>query len=233
MSNKGFQVLKWLEGNVHQVYLDHAGYATMCMGIRTEKPVGEKISAAQCKAHNLRSWNEYKSFVESKVKRADVRNHQIDAFTILCYNIGKSGFAKSSALRAFNANKPDYLVAANMQKWNKITVNGSKQIDPILVKRRALEAAMFQSSVYANKAASNLIKGAPRPVAPDSEGFMGILGKAKTSWGGYSVGASGAIQLFSDKIHPLTINLLAVALIGLGIWFVYNRIRDAQLGEHF
>ena len=232
MSDKGFRVLKWLEGNVNQVYLDHAGYPTKCMGIRTDLPVGTKIPVKECEKENTEMWNEYCAYVQSQITR-NASENQIDAFTILCYNIGKSGFAKSSALRAFNKNAPDYLVAANMQKWNKITVNGRKKVDTILTKRRAVEAAMFQSSIYATKIASEQAMRAPKPVSPDSEGFKSILGKSKTSWGGYGVGATGAIQLFSDKIHPITINIVAAALIGLGIWFVYNRIRDAQLGEHF
>ena len=185
MDSKGFQMFLWLEGNRTTVYKDHAGYPTVCAGFRTNEKVGTKYTKSRCEQINKNTWNQYRDHVESVVKKP-IATHELDAFTLLTINIGRSAFSNSSALKMFNSGKKD-LVPYQMSRWKHITVNGSKQVDPILVTRRSIESAMFASSIYASRSTAYAAQDAPRPVSPDSKGFKELfaeVGKWKTTWGG-------------------------------------------------
>lgn len=45
-------------------------------------------------------------------------DHQFDAFVSVAHNVGV-GFAKSTAIRQFNARASDSIVAASIRMWNK------------------------------------------------------------------------------------------------------------------
>lgn len=67
------------------------------------------------------------------------------ALASLAYNIGSTAFAGSTLVRLLNQG--DYEGAAEQfAVWNKITVNGAKQTDPVLVARRVRETSLFRSA---------------------------------------------------------------------------------------
>ena len=69
--------------------------------------------------------------------------NQFDALVLLVFNIGITAFRASTLLRCLqNGDKAG--AAAQFLVWNKITVNGKKQICKGLVNRRQAEMRMFQ-----------------------------------------------------------------------------------------
>ena len=79
---------------------------------------------------------------------ADINENELGAFTSLAYNIGPTGFRKSSALRHFNAGDKDR-VPKSMRMWNKA---GGKVVKG-LVNRREAEVDLFLSPVIESKPA--------------------------------------------------------------------------------
>ena len=229
----GYKVYLWLEGNVTRVYADEAGYNTVCAGIRTNDPVGTKYTNDQCENLNKQTWDDYQSFVRSKVLQP-ITDHELDAFTLLSINIGKQGFSGSTALRMFNQNNKE-LVPYHMQRWNKITENGVKRVSRVLTTRRSIESAIFVSALYAKKADVLLAQKAPSPVSPDVHGMKDLFSQVKrwkTTWGGIGTSGLGVLGMMSEKIHPWLLNGVLAGIFFLGFFFVFNRIRDYKIGEH-
>ena len=79
---------------------------------------------------------------------ADINENELGAFTSLAYNIGPTGFRKSSALRHFNAGNKDR-VPKSMRMWNKA---GGKVVKG-LVNRREAEVDLFLTPVIESKPA--------------------------------------------------------------------------------
>lgn len=228
---RGMQILEWLEGNIYQVYADPIGHATECMGIRTNAPLGTKRDKAYCDTRNFEEYTKYENFVRS-VLRVDQTEHQVEALILLCYNIGRSAFNSSTLLRMINRGKPAHQVVGQFHRWNKVTINGRKSENRILTKRRTIEAAIYLSNFYADEVACADCRAAPRPHRPDTEGLLALIRNSKTAWSGGSLSLLGATTPFIEKIHPLTINIVALTLFVSGVWFIYNRYKDEQNGEH-
>jgi lysozyme len=69
-------------------------------------------------------------------------DNQFSALLSLGYNIGMANLGGSSALRLANEGSFDAVPAA-IALWNKITVNGAKQLNRGLIGRRAAECALW------------------------------------------------------------------------------------------
>ena len=229
----GYKLYIWLEGNVKQVYKDQVGHPTVCAGIRTNDPVGKKYTAEKCESLNQSTWADYRNYVESECKQP-IKEHELDALTLLCINIGKGAFRHSTVLRVFNENKKQ-LVPYQMQRWTKVTENGVTRESQVLITRRAIEAAVFVSAIYAKKSDALVKRKPPRPVSPDVKGMKNLIAEAKkwkTTWGGLGTSGLGVLGLMSEKIHPLLLNGVLAGIFFLGFFFVFNRIRDWRIGEH-
>lgn len=68
---------------------------------------------------------------------------QFDALVSLVFNIGAGQFGSSTLLRRLNDTPPDYAgAAAEFPRW----IHAGSKVLPGLVKRRALERAMFEGA---------------------------------------------------------------------------------------
>lgn len=86
-------------------------------------------------------------FEEAVAKLAPRANaNQFSALVSFAFNLGDANLRHSSLLARLNAGDPEG-AAREFAKWVWATVEGRKVVLPGLVKRRAAEAALFQTAV--------------------------------------------------------------------------------------
>ena len=145
LSSNGFRLLGELEGIVLKPYRDSVGIPTIGIG-STYYEDGTKVRMADKPITTERAIqlakNVVKSF-EAKVNEVillPMTQNQFDAMVLLCYNIGKSGFARSSVVRHFNLGNIQR-AADSFLLWNKA---GGRVVQG-LVNRRNKERSLFLS----------------------------------------------------------------------------------------
>ena len=143
LSDNGFNLLAELEGVVLHPYKDSAGIPTIGIG-STYYEDGTKVTMKDKAITKERAIqlakNVVKSF-EARVNKSIVvpmTQNQFDAMVLLCYNIGESGFARSSVVKNFNAGNLQK-AADSFLLWNKAGGVVSKG----LTNRREKERELF------------------------------------------------------------------------------------------
>ena len=146
LSANGFKLLGELEGIVLRPYRDSVGIPTIGIG-STYYEDGTKVKMSDKAITKERAIqlakNVVKSF-EAQVNKSilpTMVQNQFDAMVLLCYNIGESGFARSSVVRNFNAGNIQK-AADSFLLWNKA---GGKVVKG-LVNRRNIERTLFLST---------------------------------------------------------------------------------------
>lgn len=139
VSEKCIQMLKHYEGYRSQAYICPAGVWTI--GYGTTKGVKKGCKITMALADSLLR-QDVKTFEDNlnRVIRTDVKLTQemFDSLVSLSYNIGIGAFNGSTCLKRLNEG--DFTGAFEaFQWWNKITVNGVKQISGGLKNRRTKE----------------------------------------------------------------------------------------------
>lgn len=152
-------LIKQFEGLRLAAYLDAAdppvwtiGYGTTAAaGVGIEPKAGMYITQAEAEMYLRRGVEKFAAQIAPMITRP-INENEFGAFVSLAYNIGPSAFARSSALRHFNAG--DKAAAADaILMWNRaagVVLKG-------LVRRRAAERDLFLTPVVVPK---------PRPAAP-------------------------------------------------------------------
>lgn len=148
LSTNGFNLLAELEGVVLHPYKDSVGIPTIGIG-STYYEDGTKVTMKDKAITKERAIqlakNVVKSF-EARVNKSIVvpmTQNQFDAMVLLCYNIGESGFARSSVVRNFNAGNLQK-AADSFLLWNKAGGKVSKG----LTNRRQKERNLFLTTSF-------------------------------------------------------------------------------------
>ena len=176
INQTGIDLIKRFEGLRLDAYQDVAGIWTIGYGhIKTAKP-GMKITEQQAEALLRDDLKDAEKGVQSPVK-VDLSDNEYSALVSLVFNIGRTAFGKSTAVKALNRN--DRMAAADaIELWNKSSVGGKKVVIPGLVARRAAEKALFlapsAAEVLASATAPVPAKG---PTAPPAQ--TKVAGKVK------------------------------------------------------
>lgn len=169
---------------------------------------GQTITVAQAEAFFDEDVAWATAFVNKAVK-VPLTQHQFDALTSWVFNVGEGNASGSTLLRKLNAK--DYEGAARQfLVWNKQkgkVMNG-------LVKRRAEEMAYFMTTDTQEE-----IVSVPDAVAP-----LKNLTTSKEALGGLLVAVFGSALPLVGKHHVELLGAIAVALVGLGVMFLANRI---------
>jgi GH24 family phage-related lysozyme (muramidase) len=76
-----------------------------------------------------------------RVVNVPISTNQRDSLLSFIYNIGGSGFLNSTLLQKINQKRPKSETAAEFDRW----IYSDGAINPVLVKRRKLEKALFLS----------------------------------------------------------------------------------------
>ena len=143
LSDNGFRLLGELEGIVLRPYKDSAGIPTIGIG-STYYEDGTKVTMKDKAITKERAIQLAKNMVkpfEARVNKSIIvpmTQNQFDAMVLLCYNIGGSGFARSSVVKNFNAGNLQK-AADSFLLWNKAGGVVSKG----LTNRREEERELF------------------------------------------------------------------------------------------
>lgn len=141
LSENGFKFLKTQEGEVLHGYLDSVGKLTVGVGhlvlpgepYRLNKPITADESTRLLRQDVRR----FENCVNNAVT-VPLTQNQFDALVSLAFNIGESGFRKSSVLRKLN-QKDYHGAAAAFLLWNKAGGRVSKGLSS----RRQREKELF------------------------------------------------------------------------------------------
>lgn len=150
LSQKGVDLIKEFEGFELEAYKDGAGIWTIGYGtIQYEdgSPIkkGDAITKARAEQLMVKDLNKFVEVVNALVRPQVLGQNKFDALVSLCYNIGASGFGKSTALKLVLADPSDPHIADAFKMWAKITVNGILVNSPGLLNRRTKEAEYYFS----------------------------------------------------------------------------------------
>ena len=143
LSDNGFRLLGELEGIVLRPYKDSVGIPTIGIG-STYYEDGTKVKMTDKAITKERAIQLAKNVVKSFEEQVNksillpMTQNQFDAMVLLCYNIGTSGFARSSVVRYFNQGNLQK-AADSFLLWNKA---GGKVVKG-LTNRRNIERALF------------------------------------------------------------------------------------------
>ena len=143
LSDNGFNILGELEGIVLRPYKDSVGIPTIGIG-STYYEDGTKVKMTDKAITKERAIQLAKNVVKSFEQQVNksillpMTQNQFDAMVLLCYNIGKSGFARSSVVRHFNEGNLQK-AADSFLLWNKA---GGKELRG-LTNRRKKERELF------------------------------------------------------------------------------------------
>lgn len=154
ISDRASEAIRRHEGLRLDAYLCPAGVLTIGYGHTGAVKPKQKITEDDA----MTLFGQDIAVFEEGVAELVTRPHQqgaFDAFVSLAFNIGLAAFARSTALRRYNAG--DVAGAAEaLQWWNKARVNG--QLRPLrgLTKRRAEEADWLLEEIEAD------VQDAPR-----------------------------------------------------------------------
>ena len=132
------------------------GYGTTGRaGVGIDPKAGMVITEAEAEYYLEKAMADFAAKIRGSIT-APINENEFGAFVSLAYNIGPSGFKKSSALRHFNAGDKDR-AAVSIHLWNKA---GGKVLAG-LVRRRKAEVALFKTPVDESVAVKPKVRTKP------------------------------------------------------------------------
>ena len=142
ISEEGKQLIMKFEGCRLEPYRCSANVLTIGYGHTRTVVEGQNWSQDHAEEMLSNDLQEFEGYINNLVK-VPVQQNMFDALVAWCFNIGPANAKSSSAIRLLNEGKYDE-VPASMRLWNKITVDGQKQVSEGLVRRREAESLLFE-----------------------------------------------------------------------------------------
>lgn len=210
ISDKGLDIIKEFEGyaralpngdcTAYQSRLSSGALdvPTIGWGCTDGVYMGMVWTRAQAEEGLRREVTRFENAVTNGVKFIPSQN-QFDALVSFAYNVGEGGLARSSVLAY--ANQGEFKKAADaFALWNR----AGGQVEPGLVKRRALEAALFLRTDGASEPHIRVDEPKPQtidvPVQPSTR-----LLKSHTMWAGAGAAIAGAATAINSMMYGPTI----------------------------
>jgi lysozyme len=136
----GLAALIGREARKLRAYLDSVGIWSIGIGhtAAAGAPIpyrGLTITRAECDAIFARDIIQYEDAVRRVVK-VELADHQFDALSSICYNIGSGGLAGSSFVKLINASASPAVIRAAILAWRKPAE---------IISRRTAEADQFST----------------------------------------------------------------------------------------
>lgn len=158
----------------------------------------------------------------NRLVKVGLTQNQFDALVSLTFNIGETAFGRSTLLKKLNAG--DYDGAADeFPKWKY----QSGKVLKGLVRRRSEEMEYFLTPSVnepsPNFLAENGANGTLKSLSKSKEIIAGV-GAAVT-------GVFGGLATLTPEVQDKLSTALIVALVGFGLYVVYNRISARSRGE--
>lgn len=143
LSSAGLEIIKQFEGFSAKPYPDHKGYSIGYGHLIKEGEVLELLSIDEATALLLQDVEWAEQAVRTAVS-VDLDQNEFDALVSLAFNIGAGAFKKSTLVKKLNSG--DFEGAAEQfAVWNR----ASGAVNTALVRRRAIEADLFNTEVTA------------------------------------------------------------------------------------
>lgn len=228
VSAEGIAFLKREEGCILRPYRDVAGVPTIGFG-QTHYADGRRVTMddralTQEEAETL--FRSVLSTYERGVSDAlmvNVAQHQFDALVSLAYNIGIPNFHNSTLLRKLNQG--DFAkAAAHFADW-KMGGRPRREI-PVLVARRAREAALFTRNMPPAEGAMPQEVGSTRELSWSTE----LRNQAITVVTGIGGVLAPFVPFFQDVVRaaPYVIPGVIVVIAVVGIYLAVRRNREGR-----
>lgn len=225
LTRAGLDLIKEREGLRLEAYRCQAGVLTIgyghtsLAGTPLVKP-GMKITVQEAERILARDLVKYEEAVQRCVT-VDLTPNQYSALVSLCYNIGEGNFAKSTVVKRVNAN--DFQGAAKaFAMWNK----ADGKVSSGLVKRRAMEAALFLSDVDEEVSPSANVSSSQRPMLLSTTNISAGLSAVA---GGTAAGAQ-IVQNVRSIGDALPWVIVALVVVGASLWIINERRKKAEVG---
>lgn len=148
LNDKTLNLVKEFEGWSSCAYFDVAGKLTIGYG-HLIKP-GEPLNKDSCITKEFGQYilimdlfNATKC-IERSVS-APLTDNQLGALSSWAFNVGCGAATNSTLVKKLNAGSQANEICDELRRWNKITINGTKQVSPGLVKRREGECTLYKT----------------------------------------------------------------------------------------
>ncbi len=156
MSGIGLEALIGRESRRLKAYLDSVGIWTIGIGhtAAAGAPIpyrGLIISREECDAIFARDLVQYEDAVRRAIK-IDLADHQFDALSSICFNIGVGGFAGATFVKRINERATSVQIRAAILAWRKPAE---------IVSRRTAEADQFATPYSARLPKARSTDAAP------------------------------------------------------------------------
>lgn len=212
------------EGLRLKAYRCPAGVPTLARGRTRGVKMGDTCTQAQADAWFVEDLTEFTDGVQRVLKR-DASDSELGAMVSLAYNIGLSGFSRSTVLKRHNEGDRQSAARA-FALWNKSRINGVLQVVDGLTSRRAREAALYLSDdsqpMPQEVEPESSLKKSPIAQASTAAALATVLGTLSEST---ETGQAVALAL---GIQPVYGVLLAV--LWSGAVSLYQRIKQRKEG---
>jgi lysozyme len=136
---QGIELIRHFEGCRFDAYLCPAGVWTIGYGHTADVKEGDSIDQEAAEAFLIEDLETFEQAV-TRLVEVPLTQQQFDALVSWTFNLGAGNLAESTLLRKLN-NYQYVEVPEQMMRWVRA---GGKVLDG-LVRRRAAEAALFQS----------------------------------------------------------------------------------------
>lgn len=212
------------EGCRLKAYRCPAGVPTIGWGHTGGVKMGDTCTQEQADAWFSIDLSVYADGVQRELKR-DASDNELGAMVSLAYNIGLSGFSRSTVLKRHNEGDRQSAARA-FALWNKSRINGVLQVVDGLTSRRAREAALYLSDdsqpMPQEVEPESSLKKSPIAQASTAAVLATVLGTLSEST---ETGQAVALAL---GIQPVYGVLLAV--LWSGAVSLYQRIKQRKEG---
>lgn len=209
ISQEGIEFIKEREGLRLKAYDDGGGVWTIGFGHTKGVKKGDTINKEQAETFLRNDLIEFEGAVDALVK-VPLTQKQFDALVSFAFNVGVGALRKSTLLKVLNAG--DYgRVPNELSKWVK---DGGKTVQG-LVKRRALEAAMFMDDED-----DSVLTHKPRRATPT------VVNKENVTWGaGIAAAVATPMADLGNAGEPIQYAIAAIMVLafGIGAWFFIKR----------
>lgn len=200
-SARGVAIIKQFECFREDAYQDIVGVWTVGYGFTEGVKQGDHLTREEADARLLAELIDYEHSVKYATAANPPTQNQFDAMVSLAWNIGRTGFTRSTVVKAHN--RGDYAAAGRaFSLWNKA---GGKVVNG-LVRRRAAEASLYLEPV---------MDAEPMPQKVDAEA---TFSDSKINKAGIATGLTAGTGAVVETLN--TLNAVKMGVDGLREWLV-------------
>ena len=207
-----------------KAYRCPAGKPTIGFGRTRGVKMGDTCTQAQADAWFVEDLTEFTDGVQRVLKR-DASENELGALVSFAYNIGLSGFSRSTVLKRHNEGDRQSAARA-FALWNKSRINGVLQVVDGLTSRRAREAAMYLSE-----------DEQPMPQAVEPESTLRQSPIAKAGAASVLTGLTAGLAAWTEQGQQIAATLgvdpmvgFAIVVVWTGAVSLYQRIKQRKEG---